>query len=132
MTDESGPEWLAVVCAHLEEIRADLREGPGGDAHPVDRVLSAVRDGTDPEAALTALHAVLQADGDPLGLDGYGERPGGLRGTLGLRADGIDGPHAEWVHLCPTGRCPRHAWPVAAAPQPRCAISGTELRLERL
>jgi hypothetical protein len=132
VADESGPEWLAVVCAHLEEIRADLRGGPGGDAGPVERVLSAVRDGSDPEAALTALHAVLQAGGDPLGLDGYGGPPGGLRGLPGLRAEGINAPHAEWVYLCPTGRCPRHAWPAAAAPQPRCAIRGTELRLERL
>ncbi|MEO3749413.1 hypothetical protein [Streptomyces sp. B6B3] len=49
MAEEHGETAarLAVVCAYLEDIRRDLRQGPGGDEAPVDRVLAAVRDGGD-------------------------------------------------------------------------------------
>jgi len=50
-------ERLAAVCAHLEEIRADLRSGPGGDGGPVERVLAATRDSRDVAGTLEVLHA---------------------------------------------------------------------------
>ncbi|MFD5782641.1 hypothetical protein [Streptomyces sp. NPDC126933] len=122
-------ERLAAVCAHLEEIRADLRSGPGGDEGPVERVLAAARDGDDPEGTLAVLHAVLQADGDPQGLDGYTNHAGATRG---LRPAGISTTRAELVYVCPAGRCARYWWPQAAVPVPHCAISGIPLRRERL
>ncbi|MFE7161713.1 hypothetical protein [Streptomyces sp. NPDC057636] len=128
----AGPgraERLAAVCAHLEEIREDLRSGPGGDEGPAEDVLSVARDGGDVVAALTVLHAILQAGGDPQGLDGYTDHAGATRG---LRPAGISSARAELVYLCPAGRCARYWWPQAAAPVPHCTIIGSTLRRERL
>ncbi|QXE38142.1 hypothetical protein KQY30_31850 [Streptomyces sp. GMY02] len=124
-----GAERLAAVCAHLEEIRADLRDGPGGEHGPVERVLAAAHGGGDVVAPLAVLHAVLQAGGDPQGLDGYTDHAGAIRG---LRPAGISTTRAEQVYLCPAGRCARYWWPKAAAPVPHCAISNSTLRRERL
>src|SRR5882757_3951440 len=90
-------ERLAAVCAHLEEIRADLRSGPGGDGGPVERVLAATRDSRDVAGTLEVLHAVLQSGGDPQGLDGYADHAGATRG---LRPAGISTTRAEPVYLC--------------------------------
>jgi hypothetical protein len=120
---------LAGVCAYLEEIRADLRGEPGGDEDPVERVLAAARDGGNVAGPLAELHAVLQAGGDPLGLDGYTDHAGATRG---LRPAGISTARAELVYLCPEARCARYWLPLAAVPVPHCAISGTMLRQERL
>ncbi|TVL90263.1 hypothetical protein CD790_22370 [Streptomyces sp. SAJ15] len=122
-------ERLAAVCAHLGEIRRDLQEGPGGDDAPVDRLLAAARGGGDIAGPLAALHAVLQAGGDPQGLDGYA---GAGAATRGVRPVGISDRPAESVYLCPTGRCARYWWPQATAPVPRCAITSAVLRWERL
>ncbi|MFE5108296.1 hypothetical protein [Streptomyces sp. NPDC056663] len=129
MADGGEAERLAAVCAHLEEIRADLRDGPGGDEGPVERVLAAARDGGDTAGALAVLHAVLQAGGDPLGLDGYTDHAGAIRG---LRPAGISTTRAEPVYLCPAGRCARYWWPQATVPVPHCTISSSMLRRERL
>ncbi|MFE0653720.1 hypothetical protein ACFVZH_34680 [Streptomyces sp. NPDC059534] len=122
-------ERLAAVCTHLEAIREDLRGGPGGDEGPVEDVLTTARNGGDVASTLAVLHAVLQADGDPQGLDGYTDH---ASATRGLRPAGISSARAELVYLCPAGRCARHWWPQAAASVPHCAISGSMLRRERL
>ncbi|MFF2644958.1 hypothetical protein ACFVUB_34600 [Streptomyces niveus] len=122
-------ERLAAVCAHLEEIRADLRSGPGGDEGPVERVLAAARDGEDSAGTLAVLHAVLQADGDPQGLDGYTNHAGATRS---LRPAGISTTRAELVYMCPAGRCARYWWPQPAVSVPQCAISSTPLHQGRL
>ncbi|MFI8192090.1 hypothetical protein ACIF8T_25455 [Streptomyces sp. NPDC085946] len=122
-------ERLAVVCAHLAQIRRDVREGPGGDETPVDLLLATARDGGDVAGPLAVLHAVLQAGGDPQGLDGY---TGTGAATRGVRPAGISDRPAETVYLCPAGRCARHWWPRATAAVPHCAISGAALRRERL
>ncbi|MEV5349728.1 hypothetical protein ACIG54_37320 [Streptomyces achromogenes] len=124
-----GAEGLAAVCAHLEEIRADLRSGPGGDEGPVERVLAAARDGGDVAGTLAVLHAVLQAGGDPQGLHGYADHP---RAVRGLRPAGISTTRTEPVYVCPAGRCARYWWPQPAVPVPHCEISSTLLRRERL
>ncbi|MFD4231398.1 hypothetical protein [Streptomyces sp. NPDC058545] len=124
-----GAERLAAVCAHLKEIRGDLRSGPGGDEGPVERVLAAARNGGDVAGTLAVLHAVLQAGGDPQGLHGYTDQAGAIRG---LRLAGINTTRAEPVYLCPAGRCARYWWPLPAVPVPHCAISNTLLRRERL
>ena len=124
-----GAQRLAAVCAHLKEIRADLRGGPGGDEGPVERVLAAARDGGDVAGTLAVLHAVLQADGDPLGLDGYTDHTGATRG---LRPAGISTTRAEPVYLCPAGRCARYWLPLTTVPVPHCTISNSMLRRERL
>ncbi|NEA66991.1 hypothetical protein [Streptomyces sp. SID12488] len=124
-----GARRLAAVCAHLKEIRADLRGGPGGDEDQVEQVLAAVQDGGDVVGTLAVLHAVLQAGGDPLGLDGYTDHAGTNRG---LRPAGISTARTELVYLCPAGRCARYWLPLAAVPVPHCAISSTMLRRERL
>ncbi|NGO48155.1 hypothetical protein [Streptomyces ureilyticus] len=120
---------LAVVCAYLEEIRTDLREGPGEDEGPVEHLLVTVREGGDLTGPLAALHAILQVGGDPQGLDGYTDHAGTIRG---VRPAGISDRPTEQVYLCPIRKCGRYWWPQSTAEVPRCAISGTALRRERL
>ncbi|MFD3993318.1 hypothetical protein [Streptomyces sp. NPDC058583] len=129
VTSPGGAERLAAVCAHLEEIRADLRSGPSGEDDLLERVLAAARDGGDVAGTISVLHAVLQAGGDPMGLDGYTDSAGATRG---LRPAGISSARTELVYLCPAGRCARYWWPQATAPVPHCAINGSILRQERL
>ncbi|MER5907853.1 hypothetical protein ABT150_48935 [Streptomyces mirabilis] len=133
MADERGhmAGRLAAMCGHLDEIRRDLRSVPGGDDGPVERVLAAVRDGADVAGALDGLHAVLQAGGDPWGLDGYADDGSGLRG---IWPDGIARPSpGEHVYLCPADRCTRSWWPRRATePVPECGMSGAALRRKRL
>ncbi|MFE3152822.1 hypothetical protein ACFXJ6_40320 [Streptomyces sp. NPDC059218] len=122
---------LAAVCEQLDDIRRDLRSGPGGDDGPVERVLAAARAGADVADALDGLHAVLQAGGDPWGLDGYADDGPGLRG---IWPEGITRPSpGEHVYLCPADRCTRFWWPRRATePVPECRMSGATLRRKRL
>ena len=129
VTSPGAAERLAAVCAHLQQIREDLLVGPGRDDGPLERVLVAARDGGDVAGTLSLLHAVLQAGGDPLGLDGYTDVASAVRG---LRPTGISSLSAELVYLCPEGRCARYWWPQGTAPVPHCAISSSTLRRERL
>ncbi|MEO3749415.1 hypothetical protein [Streptomyces sp. B6B3] len=127
---QEAAERLAVVCAYLGEIRRDLLQGPGGDEVPMEQVLTAAQSGGNLAGPLAVLHAVLQAGGDPLGLDGYSDNGQGLRS---LRPVGIsDDRPGERVYLCPTSRCARYWWPQATVDVPHCAISGTALRRDRL
>ncbi|MER0242745.1 hypothetical protein AAHZ94_12070 [Streptomyces sp. HSW2009] len=121
-------ERLAALCAHLAEIREILQERLGGD-ETLAQLLAAAQDGGDLSEPLAVLHAVLQADGDPQGLDGYsGTGPG----TRSLRPAGISPQSGELVYVCPASRCTRYWWPQATTSVPHCALSGTSLRRERL
>jgi hypothetical protein len=127
---ERAAEGLAVVCAHVDEIRADLLGGLHADDTPLERVLAAARTGEDLTGPLDALHRALQSDGDPLGLHGYEAGTAGLRA---LQAIGISATDpGETVYLCPDGRCVRYWWRTGDAPVPGCAISGDALRRDRL
>jgi hypothetical protein len=96
----------------------------------VEQVLTAIRGGGDISGPLAVLHAVLQADGDPQGLDGYTGTRGSIRGVQPV---GIDRDcTAERVYLCPAGLCARYWWPQGPTAVPRCAVSGTALRQDRL
>lgn len=120
-------EALAHFLTHVQEIRDELRTGPSGDDGPVDRLLTAVRDGGDVDAAVRLLHEHLQADGDPRGL--YGR----TRGT-GARLAGIGSAARPLkVYLCPHRRCLRHHWPqTASGGPPTCELDGTPLLLKNL
>ncbi|MGW6308766.1 hypothetical protein ACWFRQ_21510 [Streptomyces niveus] len=133
-------ERIATVCTQLEAIRGELHETRNGDDGPLEAVLAearsrGARNGRDLVAALDQLHAALQAGGDALGLRGYSEQGAGSRG---LRPAGIDGDLAgggrggEITYVCPGDRCTRYWWPQGPAPVPRCAVSDTSLRRERL
>ncbi|MFI0723553.1 hypothetical protein [Streptomyces sp. NPDC021224] len=132
---DRGTDWfaerrLAVVCANLERIRDDLRDGSAGE-QPLDRVLDAARDeGADIAEPLAALHTALQQDGDSQGLNGYpGARTSSSRS---LQAAGLSSRATEPVEVCPIGRCTRHSWPAESGPAPRCAIGGSAFRRGRL
>ncbi|MCX5238981.1 hypothetical protein OG824_27655 [Streptomyces prunicolor] len=124
---------MAYVCVHLEQVRDDLRTGPGGDEGPLDRLLAAVGNGRDLTVPLDLMHARLQSDGDAAGI--YGRINNGTA-TRNLRPAGVDGAGhtgaAETVYLCPAARCARVWWPQAATPIPQCEISGETLCRERL
>lgn len=125
---------LGVVCAHLDEIRRDLLDGVAGSASPLEEALAAVRSGDDVAGPLDVLHAMLQADGDPQGLNGYGQ---GDAATRSLRPVGIAaGAPGETVYVCPlmgqSDRCARYWWPQGAAPVPTCSISGSPLHRDRI
>ncbi|MGW4994214.1 hypothetical protein ACWEQ3_42430 [Streptomyces mirabilis] len=129
MADEADQEAqrrgdaLAYVCAHLDELRDDLRSDPEGGDGPLDRLLAAVRGDGDVDASLAELHAVMQAGGDALGV--YGA-------TRGLRPVGLGRDPTETVYVCPAGRCSRYWWPQAATTVPRCEMGGGTLRRVRL
>jgi len=116
---------LAYVCTHLEGIRSDLRSGLIGDDAPLEDLLAAVRAGRDVAGPLDALHAVLQADGDPQGLYGV---------VRGISPVGVGRARpGETVYLCPARLCKRE-WQreTPSSPVPRCEISGDPLRRDRL
>ncbi|MEU6957429.1 hypothetical protein [Streptomyces sp. NPDC045714] len=114
---------IAYVCSRLDRIREDLQTyGPHGD-EPLERVVTSVRAGQDPTAPLDALHEALLSAGDATGVRSQGR---------GLFPIGVDSQRPdEWLLLCPTGQCSRHAWPDAQEPS-GCRITGQPLRRERL
>jgi len=115
---------VAYVCDQLDQIRAVLQAyGPTGAA-PLERLLAALRAGEELTAPLDALDAALLAAGDALGIGGR---------VRGLNPTGVDrAVPEEWVLLCPSGQCSRHALPDDRGEAPRCRISGRPLRGERL
>ncbi|MGW6404482.1 hypothetical protein [Streptomyces sp. NPDC055134] len=114
---------IAYVCTQLDRMREDLRAYGRQGAEPLERVVAAVRAGQDPTASLDALHEALLFAGDAAGVRGQGR---GLF-PIGVSAQRPD----DWVLLCPTGQCARHAWPDAQEPA-GCRITGQPLRRERL
>jgi hypothetical protein len=117
-------EEVAYVCARLDQIRTSLERYGREGAAPLERVVAALRAEEDPVPALDALHEALLVAGDAVGLHG---RVRGLS-PLGVDADLPD----EWVLLCPTGQCARHAWPDGGDAEPPCRVSGRPLRRARL
>lgn len=113
---------LAYFCAHMGEIRDQLRSGQPADDTPVDELLAAVRGGQDVTGAVRLLHQRLQASGDARGL--YGR----VRGT-GAQLAGI-GPAGRplTIHLCPHRRCTRHEWAASVSDAPPvCGVDGVPL-----
>ncbi|TDC25965.1 hypothetical protein E1265_05555 [Streptomyces sp. 8K308] len=125
-------DLLAAVCGHAKEIRADLLHGSGGGAAPLDDVLAAMAAGDDLAAPLEALHAVLRASGDALGLLGYSDHVATTRGLEPAGIVGVEDGLVETVYLCPAGRCTRYWFPVGSAPVPHCRFDDVPLRGERL
>lgn len=122
----SAREDIAYVCDQLDRIRATLEAYGREGAAPLERLLAALREGGDPDLGppLEVLHEALLAAGDAAGVNG---RDRGLT-PLGINPPAPD----EWVLLCPTGLCARHAWPDHGVETPRCRISERPLRTERL
>ncbi|MFJ8929938.1 hypothetical protein ACIRLA_25480 [Streptomyces sp. NPDC102364] len=118
-------DGLAYVCAHLDQLRADLqRDATVGD-HPLQVLLVAVAAGGDVAGALDVLHAAVRAGGDVLGVYGHEGRA--------LRPPGIETGPLEFFYPCPTGRCSGRCWPQPPGVPLRCAISGgRDLLRERI
>ncbi|MFI9636446.1 hypothetical protein ACIHAX_27510 [Nocardia sp. NPDC051929] len=112
---------LAYLCGHLQEIRGTLGDDGTDTSTPLHKLLSSVRsgDGAGIAAALDAVHTALRAAGDARGLYGH------HRGLVPVGVHSI-----EVVYRCPLERCDGRD-DVDAEP-PRCAVSGRELRRERL
>ncbi|MFF2431640.1 hypothetical protein [Streptomyces mirabilis] len=86
-------------------------------------MLAALAAGDAPTVPLAELHEALLVAGDAAGVHGR---------ARGLDPIGLDpGTPDEYVLLCPTRHCSRHAWPDSPE-APRCRISGQPLRRERL
>lgn len=115
---------VAYVCDQLDYIRRSLTARDCRGAAPLDRLLTALHNGEELSTLLQALHEALLAAGDAAGI-----RPE----TRGLNPIGTPPamPH-EWVLLCPSGECSRHAWLDGSEAPPTCRISGHPLRKERL
>jgi hypothetical protein len=128
MTEQADRVAAAIgyVCGHLVEIRDNLADL--GDAAPLDKLLAAVRDGSDPTGPLDRLHKTLQASGDVLGVYVDPSR------AVGPRPVGIAPPGpSEVVFLCPHLRCSRYSWPRPGGDAaPACEIDDTPMTPERL
>lgn len=129
MTDQRGGyggerrDEIAYVCAEFQGLHAGLEAHSTEGAAPLERLLAALRAGADPTAPLEALHEALLAAGDAAGIHGQ---------TRGLHPIGVGAATPdEWVLLCPTGQCSRHAWPDDPE-APHCRIGDLPLRREPL
>lgn len=116
-------EDIAYVCDQLDHIRSTLETHSAVGLTPLRHVLAALDDGEDLAEPLDALHDALLVAGDAVGI---------RSNVRGLHPIGVTpATPDEWVLLCPTGRCPRHAWPDGDE-TPRCRISDRPLRREQL
>ncbi|MET8114444.1 hypothetical protein ACWG5P_21960 [Streptomyces prasinus] len=135
MTDRTAArqaDALAYVCAHLPELRVELREGYEGSEAPLTRVVAAAREGGDVGRALEGLHAAIQRDGDALGLFGYVDEAF-TRGPVAAGTSRVPvGTPADTVYVCPDGRCTRYWLPQGTDSVPGCVIGERPLRRERL
>jgi hypothetical protein len=111
---------LAYVCKEFASLRAVL---PDDEQGPLRRLLAAVRNGEDLAGPLAALHAALLAAGDHLGI--WGQR------SVTMAGINTQGPF-EFVYLCPLGRCSGRSVDKNTVFPLICAITGQELRRERL
>jgi hypothetical protein len=114
---------VAYVCENLPDLRDQLDHL--GDRAPLDRLLTAIRDGRDVTRPLDDLHEALLAGGDVLGVYGASARSARLAGITAAAPP-------ETLYLCPHRRCARYRWPEAGAPAPTCAIDDSPMPLERL
>ncbi len=122
---------VARVCAQEPHIRARLDRA--GDTTPLDRLITAVRDGDPVTERLDELHAALQRCGDALGVY-EPTRRGGYRSAVPV---GMGDPcPVEVVFLCPHGTCSRTWRPDPSTPSsapPTCRMhDGEPLRWTRL
>ncbi|SDI89054.1 hypothetical protein SAMN05421869_107372 [Nonomuraea jiangxiensis] len=108
------------VCKELDSLRAVL---PDDDQSPIRQLLTAVRTRQDSAEPLQAVHAALRAMGDHLGV--WGHRSVTMAG-VGTRQP------FEPVYLCPQGRYSGRRVDETTTFPLTCAITGQELRRERL
>jgi hypothetical protein len=119
---------LAYVCGRLEYLRAVLPRDEAGDPPVLRALFAALSDGQDLVGPLEALHADLLNAGDVLGVWGH-VRPG----WRNLSVSGLDeSAPFEVVYLCPLGRCSGRRPEKTTTFPVTCAITGRELRRERL
>ncbi|MBE1582331.1 hypothetical protein ACFPOI_31335 [Nonomuraea angiospora] len=115
---------IAYVCGNLPDLRAQLDHL--GDRAPLDRLLAAIRDGSDVTRPLDDLHEALLAGGDVLGVYGGSARSVRLAGITAAAPP-------ETLYTCPHRRCARYQWPEpGASAAPTCEIDETSMLLERL
>lgn len=115
---------LAYVCEQWDFLRAELPIDRIGEPPLLQRLLAAIREGSDLTGPLDALHEAVLASGDALGI--YGS-------TRGVQPVGIEATATtEAVYLCPAGRCSRYTWPQSTDDQPRCQVTGKPLRRDSL
>ncbi|WP_143074845.1 hypothetical protein [Streptomyces mangrovisoli] len=116
-------EDIGYVCGQLDHIRSVLQAHGADGAAPLEHLLAVLDDGGDLTAPLSELHDALLVAGDAAGIRGQAR---GLH-PIGIAPTTPD----EWVLLCPTGRCSRHAWPDGSGPS-HCQVSNLPLRREQL
>ncbi|MBF6195008.1 hypothetical protein [Nocardia implantans] len=114
---------MAYLCGHLQEIRSTLGDDETDASTPLRKLLDAVRSGSGADIATTldAVHAALRTVGDARGIYGH---------HRGLTPVGVHS--IEVVYRCPLERCDGRGRDEVDADPPHCAISGQELRRERL
>ena len=123
-TSPQLPEGLAYVCAHLHELRPQVRK-EAIPLDPIETLILALRADEDIQGPLDRLHAILQREGDALGVYGH---TGAGAGTRGLRPLGVNADPVETVYVCPAQRCSRYWWPQAGALPPHCRLLDERLR----
>lgn len=117
-------DGLAYVCRRLDDISGLL---PKKKQALVSQVLAAVRAGQDPAGPLQALHIALQVAGDHLGVWGHRGEPRGPNMTGINRHQPL-----EPFYPCPLSRCSGRQVDQSTVFPLVCAITGRELRRERL
>lgn len=124
---------LGYVCAHHDELSADLMHISGADRGEsvLLRDLAVAFVGNEPcEPVLDAVHQALIEANDQLGL--YGRIDPERRGADPVGVDRARPPATdETVYLCPKARCPRYAFHPDGA-SARCNIARLPLREDRL
>jgi hypothetical protein len=111
---------LGHVCTRFEELREFLPE----HGLAVLARLTSAADGPWVSELLDELDAILRQEGDVHGVYGGIGRS--------LTAHGLGLVPSEVVYLCPSRRCARYLWCEDTTDVPVCALTGSELRRERL
>lgn len=126
--DAPAYDALAYVCGRLDYLRAVLPHDEGDDPPALRALFDALRDAQDLVGPLEALHAGLLNAGDALGVWGHVRS-----GWRSLSVPGVEeNAPFEVVYLCPLGRCSGRRPDRTTTFPVTCAITGRELRRERL
>jgi hypothetical protein len=121
-------EALAYVCGRLDYLRAALPHDEADEPPALRALFNALSSADDLAGPLDALHADLLNAGDALGV--WGHVRSGLRN---MTVPGVDsGAPLELIYLCPIGRCAGRRPDRTTTFPMTCAVTGRELRRERL